>query len=265
MKKTLPIYKIEGKLPFYVDVDLGLLRSVHDPAHFIEFGDMIDKGTHYEIDINMKTGIADLYGVGGRGLVTAKIPPMVRLDPEGMAAKYNMKVRDLPVYDHELKMDPVWYNNRKLGALPTMKILGQLYFVNVRLGQLEPKNLWFNPIRLEQFRKDPTNTFYYGMLDKKSMALIAYDEGQILDIPKGAVLIRVPHERVLDPFIHLRYMGWEDHPERIGKFPVRFNMEAMELDWNQSPIPRLIEENRRQLEQKTGVVKKPRKSKGMGR
>lgn len=239
----LPIYEIKG-VPFFVDVDLALLRHVKDPQNFIEFSDMEDMGTHYKIEFDVKTETADIYGDGGPGLVKIKIPPMVQLDPERVSRKYNLSIDMLPKRDSELKSHSGWFQLRKMGKQPNVEICGRNYFVNLSFGQLDPEDLRHIPIRFSELEKDPTNTYYTGLLNINTMTIVSYDENTITEIPVNTVMIMLPHERVLDPFAYrLRGMGWEDHPERLGKFPVRYEMEARIMDWNDTPIPELIKSN----------------------
>ncbi len=240
----LPIYGIEG-VPFLVDVDLALMRHAKDPLNFIEFSDMIDKGTHYETYFDPKIETADVYSDRPRGLVKVKIPQMVVLDPERVALKYNLKVSELPDRDSKLLTSPDWYQLRKMGKQPTIWILGQEYVANMRMNVLEPMDLHNDFLMLSDMKLDPTRTFYYGMLDTETMSLIRYDEKQIRAIPEKAVIIRIPHERVLDPYLQIWKMGWEDHPERLGKFPIRYNFKALVLDVKDTPIDACIKANRK--------------------
>jgi hypothetical protein len=256
METKLPIYKIMG-IPFIVDVDLALMRHHKDQANFMQFSDMTDMGTHYEVDFDVKHEMAELYEENRPGLKLVKIPPMVQLDPERVALKYNIEVSKLPSIDAELRSHPGWFQQRKSGKQPTIKIWGQTYFVNVNFGLLEPENLFHNPIRLTELKKDPTNTYYFGILDTNEMSIIQYDDS-IAAIPENAVIIKVPHERVLDPFfIRLRSMGWEDHPERMGHFPVRYDMEAQILNWKDSPIALLINKNNKKKKMNAARGKRP--------
>lgn len=240
----LPIYGIEG-VPFLVDVDLALMRHAKDPLNFIEFSDMIDKGTHYETYFDPKTETADVYSEKPRGLVKVKIPQMVVLDPERVALKYNVKVSELPAKDSELRTSREWYKLRKMGKQPTIRVLGEEYVANMRMQVLEPMNLCNDFLMLSAMKPDPTRTFYYGLLDTETMSLIAYDEKQIKALPENAVIIRIPHERVLDPYLQIWQMGWEDHPERLGKFPIRYNFEALVLDVKDTPIAACLKANQK--------------------
>lgn len=251
MENKLPIYKIKG-VPFTVEVEYCLLRHTIDRRNIIEFSDMMNMGTHYEIDFDPITGIADIYGDGGEGLQRAKIPQMVKLDPERVAKMYNMKVSELPEHDSQLQTNKEWYNLRLKRKLPTIRIHGHDYFANVRQRTLEPKDLHNDFIMLHDLQRDPTNTYYFGMLDTKSMSVIPYDN-EITSIPENAVMIRIPHERILDPFVELEDMGWSNFPERLGKFPLRYDMEATVMEWKDTPIPKLIVKNlRRQKREKKG-------------
>ncbi|TYR37414.1 hypothetical protein FXV77_05265 [Sphingobacterium phlebotomi] len=243
MQGELPMYEIKGH-PFIVEVEYGLLRSVHDNMNFIEFTDMSDEGTHYEIGFSRLFGIADIYG-DNPSTAIEKVPPMVELDPERVAKMYNLKVSDLPKKDRDLRTSMEWYIRRKRGEQPTINIYGHTYFVNVNHWILEPKDLRNDLLRFRDLRADPTNTYYYGMLDTKTMSLIKYDDDLIKEIPQNAVMIKIPNEKILDPFMRLRSMGWEDHLEKIGKFPIRYNFEARVLPWRDTPIPQLIRQKKK--------------------
>lgn len=243
MQEGLPIHEIKGH-PFIVEVENRLLRSVSDNTYFIEFSDMVDKKTHYEIDFDPETGVADIYGDGGPGLAKVKVLPMVKLDPERVAKIYNMEISELPERDSALRGSKEWYEKRRSGVLPTINIYGHQYFVNLNYQVLEPRNLLNDFISLRDLRKDLTNTYYYGMLDTKKMSLIKYDESKIDEIPKNAVMIRIPNERVLDPFAQMRNTFLEEQPER-WVFPVRYDLEARVMDWKDTNLPQLIKQNRK--------------------
>lgn len=252
MQTELPIYEIKGH-PFIVEVEYLLLRSASDSTNFIEFSDMYDKGTHYEVGFYPRTGIADIYGDRGPGVEIIQVPPMLQLDPERVAKMYNMKVFELPKRDAELSCNNEWYERRQNGNQPTINIYGHKYFVNLNHWVLEPKNLFNDFIRLRELRSDPTNTYYYGMLDIKKMCLIKYEDDKILEIPPNAVMIKIPNERVLDPYALMRGSISDGYPERL-KFPVRYDLEARVMDWKDTPILQLIRQNRKlQKKSKKGL------------
>jgi len=95
MKRELPVFNIEGT-DFLVDVDKRWLIQAGNPGNFFEFIDMEDKGTHYEMFYD-KRYKCEVVGVGPRDdqMIDIKIPPMVVLDPVGVAEKYGLTVEGL--------------------------------------------------------------------------------------------------------------------------------------------------------------------------
>ena len=94
MERGLPLICIESKA-FYVDVAKEQFREYGNPAHCISFNHLQGDGDHYLLKWSRQTGTVfescpDL--PPGENLVVVKIPPIVRLDPVGLALKYNKPV-----------------------------------------------------------------------------------------------------------------------------------------------------------------------------
>ena len=94
-KRKLPVHTIEGT-DFLVDIDKRSLIQVDDHNNTIDFIDLQDKGTHYEMlydlrDKNSPPGIGPM----DDQMIDVKIPPMVVLDPAGVADKYGLTVDEL--------------------------------------------------------------------------------------------------------------------------------------------------------------------------
>ena len=95
IKRGLPVYAIEGT-DFIVDIEKRSLIEAGDPNNTIDFIDLHDKGTHYKMlydlrDKNSPPGVGPM----DDQMIGIKIPPMVVLDPAGVAEKYGLTIAEL--------------------------------------------------------------------------------------------------------------------------------------------------------------------------
>lgn len=91
MARQLPLICIAGTA-FYIDVVKEQLREYGDPDNHISFNCLQGEGDHYMLEWNKakKTVfIKDAAGHDSKDLVIVRIPPIVRLDPFGLALKYH--------------------------------------------------------------------------------------------------------------------------------------------------------------------------------
>ena len=95
------------------------------------------------------------------------------------------------------------------GLQPVVDIAGQPYYVNVRIGLLEPADLTNDAIRLYDLKRDQRtgDLFFYCTGDSRQ--LLPYpDPGT--GLPAGAFKVDIPHEYYLDPVGMARKNGKED-------------------------------------------------------
>lgn len=87
---------------------------------------------------------------------------------------------------------------RLSGKLPTLEINGESYFVNVRLKQLEPKNLNHSPIKIREEFEVRTSYALQFFMNTKTKQLVEVDLNSDV-APKDIVFVRIPSLVSLDP------------------------------------------------------------------
>ncbi|MBL4674956.1 MAG: hypothetical protein JKY70_01930, partial [Mucilaginibacter sp.] len=119
------IFQIENTR-FYIDLDRQTLRQTDNPANEISFiNQMQDMGDHYILawDAATKTGAAN--PEEGEPLI---IPPLVKLDPQGMSEKYGMSISDMAgKSDFEIIVDQEALTARHNGVLPQIDNAGEKF------------------------------------------------------------------------------------------------------------------------------------------
>lgn len=245
MKRDLPIFNIVGT-DFLVDVTKPELREKADPENTISFFEMHDIGNGYLFDYRPKDkNLAPLFS-DEEGNLTVRMPPLVELDPVGMAERYGKTVSEIEgKSDLEIMVDQTILQQRLQGRLTTIEIAGHIFYVDIRMDKLRPKDDFFsNGIVFSEV------DHYYN--DEKEAYLIPYNpsthEFQELDydtitaFPKELIAIEFPHERMMDPVGVNRKGGWEDTFE-LKETPVKAHFIAKTVDWKDTDIGETISEN----------------------
>ena len=249
MERELPTIKIDNTV-FIVDVDKTELRQKDNPKNTISFLDMTDLGDCYQIDYCRATkNFPPPFSYESD--VTIRIPEMVKLDPEGMAIKYNCSIQEIrSKTDFDLMVDQNAYRERIAGLLPMVNIAGHTFYVDLRMGSLRPhddfstKGIIFNQI------KD-----YYN--EEKGVYQIPYNptthqfepiDLDITSIPKHLIPIEFPSERKLDPIGYNKLHGNSLHRE-VKKLNLQLSFKAKEIFWSETNVPTLIKLNKQEIKQ----------------
>lgn len=245
MKRDLPIFSIAGT-DFLVDVTKPELREKTDPENTISFFEMHDLGNGYLFDYRPKDkNIAPLFSDDEENL-TIRLPQLVELDPVGMAAHYGKTLAEMQgKSDFEIMIDQLALQQRLQGKLTTIEIAGHLFYVDIRMDKLRPKDDFFS----KGIVFSEVDHYYF---DKKEAYLIPYNPAThefqeinydaIKAFPEDLIAIEFPHERMMDPVGVNRKGGWDDLFE-LKETPVKAHFIAKIVDWKDTDIRETIKEN----------------------
>lgn len=212
--KALPTYQLETTT-YLVDVRCRVLRRADDMLDVLPFADMEDYGTHYAT-------------CDDRGKIIS-IPPMVRLDPEGMADKYAVAVKDLPEQDNHLRCPAQRLADRLQGKLPVVSIQGHDFFVDLRLGVLRPQDEFRTMgIPIKDIEENPAGTGLLLLYDPATKGQIFFSPDWE-EIPPGVVCIELPDITTMD--VVGTMLTYLDYPELADRYPFGNRQEALEFQW----------------------------------
>jgi hypothetical protein len=249
MKRQLPTHSIHGT-EFMVDVDKGELIQTDDPDNIIWFGNLNDKGDHYEMcyDLRDKNWVTPV-GPMNDNTVDVTIPLMSALDPEGMAIKYGdptvyLKGMTEQQYIHGLAM----LADRHNGELPKVIISLDAFQVDVahhRLVHTEEPGL---TIDLKKMDLSDDGETYKGFYSSQKSQLVEIDPC-ITALPEWIFLIEFPNELRLDPVGAARLYGL-DEKDVLARYPVQQNRHAKLTPLSETGLPALIAQNLKKQEQR---------------
>lgn len=259
MERTLPIINVEGT-DFRVDVEQMALIGKDNTGNRINFYDMVDMGTHYEIEYdpklkNISDGPDDNY-------VTVDIPSMTRLDPEGMAQKYHASLENIAQRtDEDVMTGSPDIQQRLAGKLNLIEIEGHPFYVDFMMGYLRPHDDFStHGISLETLDYAEADGIYGSvhLYDPKKHELYEPDMSTITSLPEGIKLIRLPPLMQLDPLGYARKFNWE-LKEVLLRYDFQAVMKAKTLPIEQSILPKIMNENKLRLAKTDAVQRKGRK------
>jgi len=252
--RELPTIAIEGT-DFLVDVNRFELRQKADERNIISFKDMYEVEGGYCFEYSRRT--KNLPVPGEDGDVTVEIPEFVRLDPVGMGRKYGLAVDEVrSKTDFDLMVDQHAFDTRvNKGRLPTIEVAGQLFYVDIRLDKLRPKDdflsdgISFHDIDHYYSDEAKAYTIPYNPKTKEFQEL---DCDNLTEFPKDLIAVQFPFQKELDPVGWNREGGWElkDDLKHIG---VKQHFRAETIPWQQTFLPEIIrinEERNRKEQQK---------------
>lgn len=245
MKRELPVYNIEGT-DFEVDVVNLQLRQKANPGNVISLSDMRDVGDGYVFEYSPKEKNIPILFTDD--VLTVKILELVQLDPAGMAQKYDHPLATIHTKtDFDLMVDQQAFSRRLMGHLPTLDIAGQIFFVDIRMDMLRPKDDFLSSgISFSEI------DHYYD--DMREEYIIPYNykthEFQEVDhtmttIPPEVMIVSFPHESRLDPVgvNRSRCMGEKDGLKEVN---LKSHFEAKLFSWKESGFIEAIKENIRE-------------------
>lgn len=222
-----PTVNIAGT-DFYVEINTKALIEVEDPTNVIYFKYMQDKGDHYEFQYHPRWKNLPCQLDDPKEGIDVNIPPLVSLDPQGMAKKYNIDIGELKGRKDIEFLNPNYrgFLRRVAGELPTINIAGDEYIIDLakselRLQGTEDKCLSFCDFESFCFldEVDFGYRFIYDMVQKKVVA----DSG---NASSKCVVVELPEKIDLDPVWLARKNGEKDEAY-IQDNPVRENMVAV--------------------------------------
>lgn len=262
---------------YYLDVDCCILRHCRDRETIINLPSCEMKNGKYIADIDIEYGCP---AFSKERLVTIEIDQMVKIDPEGVARKYGLAPSEIPASDMELKCNRELLTRRLGGQLPTVSIKGQVFYTDIRLGLLRPKDQFISMgidiNRLYSDREDTSLSFFYNHEEFTDVP-VPYLDPDMVKIPANLSAIEIPPLYVLDVIGYAlkNYMigkeqypctnnvkaliqSWEGTPlmDMIDRYPVRNDLKGKVIDWKDTIIPEKIQSNKERL-----GVKKARKGK----
>lgn len=200
--RKLPTYNI-GDSDFIVDVNQLELREKGNEKNSISIEEMNELSFRgYKFWYN--TSDHKLASCVGSGAVEISIPDFVRLDPEGMAKKYNLHPDQITLLsDFDLMVDQDLYDKIAYqNYIPTIEIDGHIFHVDAFDRKLRPENdIWSRGISYADIN------YYYS---KQQNAFIipynrkthSFHEAAPQDILYGSediIIVRIPRLEYLDP------------------------------------------------------------------
>lgn len=245
MKRELPVYNIEGT-DFIVDVAHLQLREKENPENIIRVFDMRDIGDGYVFDYNSKIKNLPVHLSEYHESTVVKIPELVKLDPVGMAKKYGYAEAEVQnKTDFDIIVDQQALGKRLMGHLTTIDIAGHLFYVDIPMDMLRPKDdVLSNGIVFSQIEHyyDDEREMYMIPYNPKTHEFQEIDHQSITSLPKDLIVISFPHESVLDPVGYNRKGGW-DETDGLKEVNIRSHFKAEQVDWKETGIDETIKEN----------------------
>ncbi|PWK72928.1 hypothetical protein LX99_04258 [Mucilaginibacter oryzae] len=246
------------QISFEIDVDKQVLRQTNKPEHEISFiTDMADMGDHYLLSWDTEKLTVSHDPDKAEPIV---IDQLVRLDPEGMCAKYGIPVEKLQnMRDFEVIVDQEALRQRREGILPEIDLAGERFIVDLQLHELRHAKYFFPVISLKSFEltNDGWNyEAYYHPVIKQVVEL----DPKLLEFPEGVVKLKIPNELGLDPVATARMYGMDER-EVLRRYPIQKGLKAEVIPLSETHIPALIQRNKealRQAHQENAQKTKPR-------
>lgn len=250
----LPVIDVAGT-DFFVDVTRFQLIELFDSNNVIPFNKMEDYGDGYRFDYN-KT-LKNVPEYPDRPDLEFKMQEFILLDPAGIARKYNISIEEVKgKTDFDFMVDQKEFDLRvNQGRLPTIDIAGHLFYVDMRMDKLRPKDDFLsNGISFEDidpYFSDERNT-YLIPYDPKKHEFRELDYDNLLKIPKDLIAVALPFQQVLDPVGWNRKNGW-DIKQDLKHLGLKGHFTAKVVDWKQTYIVDIINDN---LERKKTIDEK---------
>jgi len=237
----MPVRKIEGT-DFLVDVSRGELRQIDRPDNTISFGDMTDKGTHYELLYDK--GIKNIPKAYTRNSMVVKVNllPMTQLHPEGMAAVYGVRRTGIEQRkDADIIRNNKLYKERLDGKLPTIEVLGRTYDVHIDIGQLRAHQKGVRDIDLRQFELDDEGKLK-ALFDLRKDKVATLNLERLTELPKEVVMLVLPGPSELDPVgTAIKYSMPSN--SLIHRYPINPALKAQVIPLEQTTVARIVKLN----------------------
>jgi hypothetical protein len=242
-ERSLPVYRL-GDTEFLVDVERLELRQADRPENIISFLEMEDMQTHYQLPYDRATRT---FAVLDHPFVQLEaVPPLVKLDPEGMSLKYGVPVAELVgKTDWQVMVDADLLQQRRLGELPRLQIAGEDYIVDIRLHELRHARDFAPQINLKRLALSADGMSYEAYYSPVIRQVVELDPG-LTEFPDHVVKIVIPNELRLDPVGAAGLYGLEEK-DLIRLYPLKAGRQAGLIPLSETTVPSLIQRNREQL------------------
>ena len=247
-KRELPTINIEGT-EFLVDVNKLELSEKGNPKNTISIFHMRDLVDGYKFSYGLQEkNIPHLYSSNEK--ITVTIPELVTLDPEGMAAKYN--IADVSgKSDFYLMVDQEMLRKRiRLGQLPTIDIAGHSFYADARIDLLRPKDDYTTMgIRFSEIEHyfDEEKNCYIIPYHPATNQFQELDYDTITEYPKELLAVEFPHQYTLDPIGWNRANGF-DETQNLKKTGLKLAFTARTVPWKETGIDDTIKANLKRLQ-----------------
>jgi hypothetical protein len=176
------------------------------------------------------------------------VPHLIDLDPEGMAAKYDLTIEQLKgKTDFEVIVDQHALYHRLNGILPQLSLAGDMFTVDLRNDELRHSQNSYQVISLKNF-DICNNGIYYEAYYHPVMKQIVEIDPRLLEFPEGVVKIRIPNEIGLDPVGAARKYSMNER-ELLRSHPIQVIRDAEVIPLSETHIPALIRRNKEALQQ----------------
>lgn len=179
-------------------------------------------------------------------------------EPMNDIDKERIEILSSPEYDYRVNK----------GILPTIEIAGHLFYVDMRMDKLRPKDDFLsNGISfsdIDDYFSEERNA-YLIPYDPKKHEFRELDYENLLSIPKDLIAVEFPFQQTLDPIGWNRQNGW-DILDDVKPKDIIPHFKAKIIPWEQTYILDIIKDNKKLIQQKQKNEKpKPlsvKKSKG---
>ncbi|PZO35054.1 MAG: hypothetical protein DCE86_00170 [Flavobacteriaceae bacterium] len=236
MERKLPVITIEGT-DFIVDVENMLLRELERKPNSISIFHMKEVEGGYQFIYDKLERNISIWSTASEMHVVVDIPELVKLDPVGMSDKYGVPIGELGTKtDFELMVDQEALKRRLGGELPTIEILGDIFFVDIENDRFRPvgdaQSDGISITELEQYYNGEKEA-YVIPYNRETRTVEKLSDDEISSIPVSMVAVRIPFELQLDPIgFHRRWYGKEES-QFLKEYNVRLQFKAEVLSWEE--------------------------------
>ncbi len=197
---------------FIVDIDKLELRQKDNPANLRSYLEMSRRKDDFLMEMNVVTksiSRENAFIEDDQDIKGICVPQMKDIDPEGVARKYNKTIDQVKAStDFELWLEANAVSERlNVGRLPMMEIKGDLYYVDMRMGIIRPRNNFISyGIPIEFDYPDRRSVSFY--LNTKTQEQHIPDYSATV-FPKNVIQVSVPGAKYLDPVGYARELGMD--------------------------------------------------------
>jgi len=251
-RQSLPTIEIMGT-EFIVDVHQGQFREKANERNCFSLYDLEYKGTHYEM--NYREKFKNPHFAHSWECVI-RIPQLIEIDPQAMAAKYGLSVKDLEgKTDFDLRVDKKIFHERFYrGKPPVIDIAGDRFFVDMRWDELRWVEDISKRILLRDHKEDAGDkySFYYDKSTKEAISI----DAAIIQSPERLVKVVLPDDYILDPLAESRitsvfrpYVGENEIKDFLMKNPFEKNLKAEVTALSETLVAELGKRNKAALQE----------------